>query len=185
MARPNRAATPPRVTIARIARPRGIRGEVIADLLTDFPERLSHLQRVFLAPAGGHGPEREFPVRRCWLHQGRAVFLFEGVDSMATAETLRGMEVRIPLEERVELPSGKYFVSDLAGCELLDTRGKPPAVVGVVRDVIFETGVPLLIVDTAKGELLIPFAEEICTRIDPAAGRIEISPPEGLLDLNE
>jgi 16S rRNA processing protein RimM len=174
-----------RVTIAVIARPRGLRGEVIADLLTDFPERLAELRRVFLVPR--RGAERELPVERCWLHQGRAVFHFTGVDTVEAAEKLRGCEVQIPLSERVELPAGQHFVSDWIGCEVYEAAVAPAtgfSLLGVVRDVVLETGTPLLRVDSARGEMLIPLAQEICRRIDVRARRIEVVLPEGLRDLN-
>jgi 16S rRNA processing protein RimM len=198
-----------RVTLARIVRSRGRIGEVAAEILTDFPEHLAQLQRVFLASPGAHKLEREMHVRRCWLHQGRAVFHFQGVDSIEAAEKLRGCEVQAPLSERLELPAGKYYVSDLMGCEVFEVKeGKEGQEVkkqlpmaqersstsstpftsctslGVVRDMAFETGTPLLVIESAHGELLVPFAEDICRRIDVAARRIEITPPEGLLDLN-
>jgi len=182
---PSPAPAPTRVTIARIARPRGIKGEVVADLLTDFPERLTQLKRVYLTPSTGRGPEREETVARCWLHQGRAVFQFAGIASVEAAEKLRDMDVQIPLSERVTLPAGKYFVSDLVGCAVLEVQQGRPTPIGVIRDVTTEAGAPLLVVDSPRGELLIPFAEDICKRVDLEARCVEIAAPEGLLDLNE
>lgn len=210
--------SPTRVTLARVVRPRGRIGEVAAEILTDFPQHLTQLQRVFLVAPDARTPEREMRVRRCWLHQDRAVFHFEGVDSIDAAEKLRGCEVQLPLSERLELPAGKYFVSDLIGCEVFEVKEvkeveevkESPAPgafsslsftssssstsfvcsevvaprIGVVRDITFGTGAPLLVVDSPRGELLIPFAEDICRRIDVRERRIEIAPPEGLLDLN-
>ena len=105
----------------------------------------------------------------------------------------------LPFEERVQLPAGKYFVTDLIGCTVFETSAATarlasapctaetaPAVVGTVRDVFFPgegtQGTPLLQVDSPQGELLIPLAEDICTRIDTAARRIDVSLPEGLRD---
>jgi 16S rRNA processing protein RimM len=95
------------------------------------------------------------------------------------------LEVQIPLAERVALPSGSYYVTDLIGCEVVEKNG---ASVGRVRDVQF-TGEgaarnPILVVDSARGELLIPLAQEICERVDIAARRIDVVLPEGLRDLN-
>ena len=111
------------------------------------------------------------------------------------------MDVLLPIEERVELPAGHYFVTDLMGCtvfELSNTEAKlaspacaaeeAPRVLGTVRDVFFPgeevAGTPLLQVDTPAGEVLVPLAEEICTRIDVAGRRIEVRLPEGLKDLD-
>ena len=191
------------VLVARILRPRGNKGEVAAELLTDFPERLTKLREVFL----GHvesGP-RAHAVKSCWLsqnHRGQAVFHFEGVQSISEAEKFRGLEVFLPFEQRVALPQGQYFISDLMGCSVFENAQAPgalasspcspaeaPALLGTVRDVQFTgeevSGTPLIVVDTSQGELLIPLAEDICTGIDIVARRIDVTLPEGLRDLNE
>ena len=191
------------VTVARILRPRGNKGEVAAELLTDFPDRLKTLRELFLAD--GKSAPRTVPLKTFWAdrnHAGFGVFHFEGVSSINDAEKLRGLEIQIPFEQRVTLPAGKYFVTDLIGCSVFElpfTRpavssspcslSEAPALLGTVRDVFFpgesQPGTPLLAVDTSSGELLIPLAEDICTRIDTAARRIEVRLPEGLRDSNE
>lgn len=178
---------PARVTIARVLRPHGRRGEVAAEILTDFPEKLKSLRSATLW--NGQTAPRPVAVRSCWLSQsrgGQAIFRFEGSDSISDAEKLVGLEVQIPLSDRVQLPSGSYYVTDLVGCEVRERGGSK---IGTVRDVQFVgdeglAGTPILIVDSAKGEILIPLAEEICVSIDTAARAIEVMLPEGLLDLN-
>jgi len=171
------------VTLARILRSRGRIGEVAAEILTDFPQRLHALREVFLSDE--KKPPRRIAVRRCWLHKGQAIFHFEGVESISAAEVLAGLEIQVPLSERVTLPAGLFFISDLMGCAVWEAGAA--AALGVVRDVQptgeDTPGTPLLVVDTPQGELLIPFAAEICTRIDPAARRIDVVLPKGLRDL--
>ncbi len=171
-----------RVTLARVLRPRGNRGEVAAEILTDFPERLPKLREVYLWD--GRGEPRRSQIRSCWRHKGQAIFHFEGCDSINDAERLRGLEVQVPLAERMPLASGRYYVTDLAGCEVWEGTTR----LGVVRDVQFTgedtPGTPLLVIDSPRGDLLVPLAEEICRRIDTAARRIEVVLPEGLRDLN-
>lgn len=105
-----------RVTLARILRARGRRGEVAAQILTDFPERLPKLTSAELWD--GKNSPRRVGIRECWLHNGQAIFLFEGSDSISDAERLVGLEIQIPLSERVPLAAGSYFVTDLIGCEV-------------------------------------------------------------------
>ena len=196
------------VTVARIVRARGNKGEVAAELLTDFPERLGKLSELYLA--GGAKAEGTSLPRRVGLksfrvdrnHPGFGVFHFEEFASIDQAETLRGMDVQIPMEQRVELPEGSYFVSDLIGCSVFEvpaaepkvasspcSLGEAPALLGKVRDVYFpgeaQPGTPLLAVDTASGEWLIPLAEDICRRVDVVERRIEVALPEGFRELNE
>jgi 16S rRNA processing protein RimM len=92
------------VTLARILRPRGLRGEVAAEILTDFPDRLPSLREVWLAD--GRTEPRRIKVQRCWLSTGRggqAIFHFAGVENVEAAERLRGCEVQVPLEQRAKL----------------------------------------------------------------------------------
>ena len=196
---------PPRwVLVARILRARGNKGEVAAEILTDFPERLTKLQEVFLGTPQGDSVPRRMALKTCWLnqnHRGQIVFHFEGVNSISEAEKLREFEVLLPFEQRVGLPAGQYFVSDLIGCSVFETPANLPVVasspcslaevpvlLGTVRDVQFPgeevAGTPLLQVDTSQGEMLIPLAVDICTKIDPLARRIDVVLPEGLRDLN-
>ena len=171
------------VTLARILRPRGLRGEVVAQILTDFPERLPKLREVWLA--GGRSAPRRVRVQRCWLSPGQgghAVFHFADIDSPEAAESLRGLEVQVPIEQRARLSAGSYFVSDLVGCEVWETGAS--SALGSVRDVEFTGGAPLLAVDTSEGEVLVPLAAEFCVHIDVKAKRIDVNLPEGLRDLN-
>jgi 16S rRNA processing protein RimM len=192
------------VMVAHILRPRGNKGEVAAELLSDFPERLTNLREIYIGEAGGKAPPRRVGVQSCWVnpnHRGQIVFHFEGCSSIGEAEKLRGLDVLLPIEQRVNLPAGQYFVSDLIGCSVFELRrdesvmssspcslASAPALLGAVSDVQFTgegvSGTPVLAVDTTSGELLIPLAEDICSRIDIAARRIEVVLPDGLRNLN-
>jgi len=196
--------TPRWVLVARILRARGNKGEVAAEILTDFPERLTSLREVFVGHADSMNEPRHLAVKSCWLsqnHRGQAVFHFEDVDSISEAEKFRGLEVLLPFEQRVALPAGQYFVSDLIGCSVFETPAstpvmssspcslsEAPALLGTVRDVQFPgeeiSGTPLLEVETSGGEILIPLAVDICTKIDTGARRIDVILPDGLRDLN-
>jgi 16S rRNA processing protein RimM len=175
-----------RVTVARIVRPHGVRGEVAAEILTDFPERLTRLTSVELWD--GRSAPRRLAVRKCWLshsHGGQAIFHFAACDSVDAAKKHVGLEVQVPLVDRVQLPAGSYYISDLVGCEVRERGGTE---IGRVRDVEINgedvSGTPLLIVDSQQGEILIPLAQEICVNVDTVARRIDVVLPEGLLDLN-
>jgi 16S rRNA processing protein RimM len=189
--------------VAHILRPRGNKGEVVAELLTDFPERLSNLKQIYLRKEQGQSP-RAITLEQFWIdrnHPGMSVFHFAGCASISDAEKLRGYDVLLPFEQRMALPTGKYFVTDLIGCTVFEDAAREtklsspacsmeeaPQVIGTVRDVFFPgesvAGTPLLQVDTPAGELLLPLADDICTRIDVAARRIDVRLPEGLGNLN-
>ncbi len=180
-----------RATVARILRPHGRRGEVACEILSDFPQRFKDLKFVELRRDGGSF-SRRVAVRSCWLSQsrgGQAIFLFEGSDSINDAEKLVGLDVQIPLAERAALPAGSYYITDLVGCEVRESSASSPggelgAMIGNVRDVQMTGGTPILVVDSPRGELLVPLAQEICVRVDTVARAIDVVLPEGLLDLN-
>ena len=197
--------TPRYFAVAHLLKPRGNKGELAAEILTDFPERLTKLDHVFLADPKRPSDPRPIAIKNCWLsqnHRGQAVFHFENIDSINDAEKLRGLDVLLPIDQRVSLSAGHYFVSDLLGCSVFELPSAPsalssspcalaetPSLLGLVSDVQFPgealPGTPLLAVDTKNGELLIPLAEDICKHIDTSARRIEVVLPEGLRDLDQ
>jgi 16S rRNA processing protein RimM len=173
------------VSVARILRPQGRRGEVAAKMLTDFPERFAALRRVFLEYSPGAA--EPFELENAWPHKGRIILKLAGVNTISEAERLRGRTVLVPREERVKLPQGSYYLWELEGCRVMRTREGKEEEIGTVTGVERTGGVDLLRVEpreASRGEKLIPLAETICTRIDPAAKRIWIDPPEDLLELN-
>ena len=185
--------------LAHLLRPQGRKGELLADLFTDFPERFEDRRRVFLARPGFSGAEsaaRAISVVQHWLpvgrNHGRIVLSFEGIDSIEKAETLAGLDVLIPEEERVELPEDEEYISDLVGCTVFDTGVE----VGVITGVDFPAtpdgtrrltdAAPLLNVRTGTGdEILIPYVQSFTVQLNIEQKRIEMKLPEGLLDLNK
>jgi 16S rRNA processing protein RimM len=168
------------VTIARVFRSRGNRGEVVAEDLSDDPlRRFTPGARFFLA---GSGPQREILLEEAWQHKGRLILKFEGIGSISEAEALRGCEVQIPEAELGPAPEGGHFVQDLVGCRLLDADSGRE--LGVVRNVLEMPGTPVLEVDAAGREILVPFVQSICVEIAPAERTIRVRLPEGLEELN-
>jgi 16S rRNA processing protein RimM len=191
--------------LALILRPQGRKGEVLADLFTDFPERFETRPHVWLAPAGfadatsaansGDNPKQPAEVVAHWLpvgrNAGRIVLKFAGVDTIEQAEKLAGQEVIIPLAERLPLDADAAYISDLVGCTVFD-RGVP---IGTVEEVEFamtpdgsrrlEDAAPLLTIASAdRQEILIPFARAYLQELDTAAKTIRMALPEGLVDIN-
>jgi 16S rRNA processing protein RimM len=167
------------ITVARIARPQGIRGEVIADLLTDFPERFANLGKVRVGWPNGDLTVVE--LERARPHQGRILLKFKGCDSRDEAEKLRDVRLLVTREQLVRLPADTYYDFDLVDCVVSTATG---LLVGKVVGVQNFGAAPLLVVnDDEKRERLIPLASSICTVVDITHKRIVIEPPEGLLDL--
>jgi 16S rRNA processing protein RimM len=183
------------VWLARIRRPQGRKGEVFAEILTDFPEKFAERKRLWLLREPPFSPvqtPREVELIAHWLHKGGVVLHFVAVDSITAAETLAGLVVAIPREGRAPLTDDEVYIGDLIGCTLFDTAGfdaanpaYPPAAIGVIEDVDRTAGpVPLLVVQSPSGEILIPFAKSYLRTLDLEGKRVEMVLPEGLIDLN-
>jgi len=191
-------SAPAWIVLAHLLRPQGRKGEVLAELFTDFPERFEEQTRVFLAPSGFQGEEaeaRRAEVVSFWLpvgkNEGRVVLQFAGVDTISDAESIAGMDVIVPREERLPLDDESVYISELIGCTVYDGT----FAVGVVDDVQFATtadgarrlteAAPLLAVTSRDGdEVLIPFVKAFLVTVDTDAKRIEMKLPEGLVEVN-
>ena len=167
------------IVVARVARTRGLRGEVVADLLTDFPGRFESLESVIaIAPDGSR---RSLQIEEHWFQAKRIIFKFAGYDSIDEAKALAGFQLAVPASDRIELPKDQFYEWELAGCRVETTEGKS---IGVVREVMRTGGVEILVVaGDAGGEFLIPMAQEICVEIDIDKKLVRVDPPEGLLEL--
>jgi len=166
--------------VGRIARAHGIRGQVIVNAESDFPEQRFHPGAEFYIER--RGTVESIRVTSVRFQHERPVLGIDGIQTMTEAETLAGCELRVPVERLAALPDGTFYRHDLIGCAVETTRGES---VGVVRDVEGTMSGSRLIVDGRRGEVQIPLATEICPTIDVAHKRIVIEPPEGLLELNE
>lgn len=182
--------------LARIRHPQGRKGEVFAELLTDFPEKFSERRRLWLidqpAPEQDRGvvgrkpaAPRAVQLSAHWLHKGGVVLHFAGVGSISAAEKLSGLLVAVPQAERVVLPGDETYIGDLIGCAVVDVTGAAPVAIGEIEDVDRSAGpVALLVVRGRAGELLIPFVKSYLRKIDLAARRVEMQLPGGLLEIN-
>jgi len=166
------------ITVARIVRPQGRHGEVIAELLTDFPERFNALET--LDAIRPNGEVCAFKLERVWLHKGRVVLKFAGSETIEQAEALRDVRLVVKRDQLVKLPAGSYYDFDLVDCQVITAEGHE---LGRVAQVQRYGATPLLAVRDEEREYLIPLALDICTEIDIAQKRIVVNPPEGLLEL--
>ena len=163
-----------------VARPHGIRGQVVVNSETDFPEERFRTGATLFAMRDGR--IEPFSVTTSRVQQGRPVIGLEGVEDMDGARSLAGLEFRVPVDTLVSLPEGSYYHHDLIGCGVVMPDGTP---IGTVTAVEGAAGNPRLVVQGDRGEMLIPLATDICPTIDTVAKRIVVIPPDGLLELNE
>ncbi|MBI4262937.1 MAG: ribosome maturation factor RimM [Acidobacteria bacterium] len=168
------------VLVGRIARPHGLRGQVVVNPETDFAgQRFRTGARLWTRSASGDEPLVVSSVR---FQAGRPVIGFEGKSSLDAVERLAGMELRVPEEALQPLEPGRYYEHQLVGCAVESVSGER---VGRVVRVEGGPGGSRLVVEGGRGEVLIPFAAEISVSVDVDTKKILIDPPEGLLELNQ
>lgn len=166
------------IVVAHAVRTRGLKGEIVAELLTDFPERFERVSAIF---AVGPGEKKSLEVENHWLQNDRIVLKFAGYDDVESAKSLIGFDFALPEAERMKLSENEYYDWELEGCSVVIEDGPS---LGIVRGLLRTGGVELLVVEDETGrEHLIPMAQSIVVNIDISRKEVLIDPPEGLLDL--
>ena len=165
------------VAIANIVRTRGLKGEVVADLLTDFPERFEMLDMV--TAVRGSGNRFELEIEKFWFQNSRVILKFKGFDSVESAESLRNTEICVLESDAVKLKDGEFFDWQLAGCEVETIDGTE---IGKVRELMRTGGTELLVVQGEEKDYLIPFVQAICVEVDIENKKIRVDPPDGILE---
>ncbi|HZW79187.1 MAG TPA: ribosome maturation factor RimM [Candidatus Deferrimicrobiaceae bacterium] len=169
------------ITLARVVKTQGRRGEVAAEVFSHAPERFTAGMKLLALPRETDLQRRELEVQELWPHKGLLVFKFVGVDSISQAETLVGCELQVPQSQRSKLQTGWNYVSDLVGCSVIDGGRE----IGRIEDVQFGAGeAPLLIVRTASRLVEIPFAEAYLDSVEVERKLVRMNLPDGLLDVN-
>jgi 16S rRNA processing protein RimM len=168
------------VLVGRVARPHGVRGDVVVNPDTDFVDQRFAVGASLWTQVGG--VVEEVRVVRASLGGKRPVLGFEGSSSVADAERFAGAELRVPETSLAELGPGVFYLHQLIGCRVETAAGD---VVGEVTRVEGGAGASLLTVDGPSGEVLIPFAVSLCPTIDVERRLIVVDAPEGLLEVNE
>ncbi len=185
------------VAVARLLRPQGRRGELLAEALTDVPGLLTQGAALWRADTGAVQPDSHaaaVTVEDLWeptgKNAGRVVLKLAGCDSISQAEALAGRQLMIRSEELPPLEENTFYVRDLLGCTLYDGE----TAVGEVVDVQFATSpdgrrrledaAPLLEVQPAGSAdtVLVPFVRAYLVRADVGARRVEMQLPAGLVE---
>jgi 16S rRNA processing protein RimM len=161
--------------VGRVARPHGIRGQVIVNPETDFPEDRFRIGQVLLVGPADRPVERA--INEVRFHQGRPILALAGVQTMDDAEVLAGADLWVPQAALDPLPEGTYYRHDLIGCEVRDTLDRTIGRVTAVEGTLDRS---YLVID---GDVMLPLVDGICLQVDMAARRIVVDPPEGLIEL--
>jgi 16S rRNA processing protein RimM len=165
------------VAVAKVARPRGIRGEIVADILTDFPDRFDGLRSLIAVTADGR--RRELTIEALQIRNGRLHIRFAGLDSIEAAEEIRNCDLCVPESEAVSLNEDEFYDWQLTDCRVETVTGEK---IGIVSEIMRAGGPEILVVSGVEKEYMIPFVTAICVEVDIGKKLIRIDPPDGLLE---
>src|SRR5580698_1324486 len=172
------ASTEGFVTLARVLKTQGRRGEV-AVVAVAFQGRFT--AGLKLLALSENGERRDLSLVEAWPHKGHVVLRFGGIDSISDAEQLIGCQLQVLQSERPPLEQGWTYVGDLVGCTVFDGDRE----IGAVEDVQAGAGeAPLLILRAGNREISLPFADAYLREVHIAAKRITMALPEGMLELD-
>jgi 16S rRNA processing protein RimM len=169
----NAAAGGDWLQVGVVAGAMGVHGEVKVDLTTDFPDRFTDLETIYVGP--GRRPMR---VRRARRHHRRVILALEAVEDRDAAAALQGLPLFVPRAEAVPLPSGHYYHDQILGLQVETSLGEP---LGHIVEILVTGSNDVYVVQGERGEVLIPALKDVVRSIDLAAGRMVVEPVEGLL----
>ena len=168
---------PPLLVVAIVGRAHGLEGEVLADVVTDFPERLHPGLRVVWRSGAS---ERPLTIRVVRPQGDRMRIAFDGVETVDAARMLTGGDLCVPEAEVFPAPEGFYYEHEVAGFRCVDGAGRA---LGTVTALEKTAAGPMLTVAADGRETLVPWTRPIVVDVDRSARRSVLDPPEGLFDL--
>lgn len=172
-----------RLTIGRIVRPHGVRGEVIVESSTDEPEQRFAAGSVLDTDPATTGPLTiEVARRHPAAGQDRFIVGFAGVEDREAAERLRGIRLWVDSADLTEPEDpDEYHDFQLVGLTAVSPEGTE---LGAVVEIEHAPASDLLVLRRPDGRrVLVPFVRAIVPEVDLEGGRVVLTPPGGLLDL--
>ena len=162
------------LVVGKLGRPHGVRGEILMDVYTDFPERLQPGMTLFI------GPQFEpLHLSRRRPHGRGILVTFNGYQNRDEVAKLRNQLVHVPTADRPALPDGEYYHHELLGLQVIDESERS---LGWLERIL-ETGANdvYLVRDRTGVEILIPAIEEVILDIDLERKFIRVHLLPGLL----
>ncbi len=163
--------------VGQAGKPHGVHGDVLVDVLTDFPERLT--DGVRFGVGDDRAPSEFHHVHRVRYHKGKWLLSVRGVRERDTIEDWRGRFLYLPEQALEDLPEGYYYEHHLVGLECRSPEGDA---LGEVIGLDPGEGQSRLVVRSGKRERLVPYVPEIVCEVNLEGGFVIIDAPRGLLD---
>jgi 16S rRNA processing protein RimM len=166
---------PEYLVVGLLRRPHGVRGDLLMEVLTDFPERLQVGARLFV---GSRYTPAVIDARR--PHAAGMIVHLQGVDTPEAAGAYRNQPVYVHSADRPRLPEGQYYHHQLIGLAVIDEQD---AEIGRLTEILQTGANDVYVVKRPDNtELLLPAIAGVILNVEPAAGRIRVSIPAGLAE---
>ena len=159
------------IAVGRVVAPWGLKGEMKVEVMTDFPDRFSPLEEVYI-------DGQPVSIERGRWHKGRVILKLASVDNIDAVEKLRGRFLEIPQSRLRPLPEDHYYQFQLMGLEVWTTEGER---LGQIADILPSASNDVYVVRGNHDELLIPAIEDVVKSVELESGRIIVQLIEGLL----
>lgn len=165
------------LVVGRVIKPHGVNGDLMVEIITDFPERLT--DGTEFGVGENETPDAVHEVHRIRYHKRRWLLSVGGLRDRDTADTWRGRYLFLPEQSLDELPEGFYYEHHLVGLACRSPQGEE---LGEIRGVEQGPGQRRLVVRRGRREFLVPYVPEIVVNVDLDDGVVTLDAPPGLLD---
>lgn len=161
--------------IGKITNTHGVKGDMKIFPLTDDPDRFFNLRKAYI----GEIKEEVLPEDPR-IHKGMVLLKFKGLQDINKILRFKGQYIYILDDDRVKLPEGRYYISDLLGCEVIDMSERK---LGTIKDVLQGAANDVYVIDGGNGkEYLIPAVERFIVSVNITDKRIQVDPIEGMIE---
>ena len=165
------------LVVGVLRRPHGVRGDLLLDVQTDFPERLKPGTTIYLGDA-----KKAFKITRRRPHNEGMILGLEGIVTAEQAARYRTQLVYVPAEDRPPLPEGEYYHHQVLGLKVVDETGR---LLGVVTEIIQTGANDVYVVSSqtpAAREILIPAIKQVLEEVNLETGTMRVRLLPGLVD---
>lgn len=161
------------LAVGKLRRPHGIRGDLVMEILTDFPERLRPGKPVFV----GEQEHRPMKISKAHQHSGKLLIGLEGIETREQAGELRNQYVFILTRSAPRLPKGEYYHHELLGLKVLDEQGNT---LGILAEILETRANDVYIIRSEDAnDLLLPAVDnEVIIQVDLKRQEMIVRPPE-------
>jgi 16S rRNA processing protein RimM len=162
------------LVIGKLRRPHGVRGEILMEILTDFPERLKPNVVVYVGEK-----HRPVSIQNTRQHKHALLIKFDDIDDRERVGAFRNELVYVRSADLPPLPDGDFYQHELIGLLVMSDRGEN---LGVLTSIL-ETGANdvYVVSSNQSPDILLPAIDSVILEIDFDQGNMLVHILPGLI----